>query len=153
MRVRTTLRLATKTWCLAAIVMLWGCSGQTEPRVEVWQDGVYQPRVVSTYEISGKRDGAMTKAVATFTLETGERLRLELEVVYNPTPSLGSGRWRIDGSLAGSGEVRPESIRFTGGQAQGPSLGGRFRLEENGNTRFRVVLPMRPIDQRKWTVE
>ncbi len=130
-----------------------GCSGQAGPRVEVWEDGTYQLRPVSAYEITGKRDGATTKAVATFTLETGERLRLELEVVYNPTPALGSGRWRIDGARAGAGEVRPESIRFTGGQAQGPSLGGRFRLEENGNTRFRVTLPLRLVDQRKWTVE
>lgn len=135
------------------LLVSWGgCSGQAEPRVEVWEDGTYQPRVVSAYEISGKRDGATTKAVATFTLETGERLRIELEVVYNPTPSLGSGRWRIDGARAGSGEVRPESIRFTGGQAQGPSLGGRFRLEENGSPRFRVVLPLRPVNPPKWRV-
>ncbi len=146
------LRLATKTQLLAALVVLSGCSGRAEPRVEVWEDGTYQPRVVSAYEISGKRDGATTKAVATFTLETGERLRIELEVVYNPTSSLGSGRWRIDGARPGSGEVRAESVNFTGGQAQGPSLGGRFRLEENGSPRFRVVLPLRPVNPPKWRV-
>ncbi len=149
---RMPLHPATKFHFLALLALLGGCSGN-EPRLEVWEDGIYKPRAVSAYEITGKRDGGTTRVVAILTLESGERLQLELEVVYNPTPALGSGHWSLDGTQAGGGEVRAESVRFLGGQGEGPSLGGRFRLDENGSPRFRVVLPLRPVGQRKWTVE
>ncbi len=146
-------RLAIRFHFLVLLVLFGGCSGRNEPRLEVWEDGVYQPRAVSAYEIDGKRDGATTIAVAVLTLESGERLRLELVVVYDPTPALGSGHWSLDGTQAGAGEVRAESVRFLGGQSEGPSLGGRFRLDENGSPRFRVVLPLRPVGRPNWTVE
>ena len=146
-------RLAMRFYFLVLLVLFGGCTGRNEPRLEVWEDGVYQPRAVSAYEITGKRDGATTRAVAVLTLESGERLRLELEVVYDPTPALGSGHWTIEGTQTGGGEMKAESVRFLGGQAEGPSLGGRFRLDENGSPRFRVVLPLRPVSQPKWKVE
>ncbi len=146
-------RLAMRFHLLVLLVLFGGCSGGNEPRLEVWEDGTYQPRAVSAYEMTGKRDGATTRAVAVLTLESGDRLRLELEVVYDPTPALGSGHWSIEGTQTGAGEVRAESVRFVGGQAEGPSLGGRFRLDENGSPRFRVVLPLRPVSQPKWKVE
>jgi len=123
------------------------------PRLEVWEDGAYQSRAVRTYEITGKRDGATTRAVAILELESGERLQLELAVVYDPRPELDSGQWSLDGPQAGSGQVTAKSLRFLGGQSEGPSLGGRFRLDENGRPRFRLVLPLRRIDQPRWTIE
>ena len=150
---RMSLRLTTKFHFLALLALLGGCSDEAEPRLEVWEDGIYQPRTLSAYEITGKRDGATTRAVATLTLESGDRLQLELVMVYDPTPALRSGHWSLDGTQAGAGEVRAESVRFLGGQGEGPSLGGRFRLDENGRTRFRVVLPLRPVGQTNWTVE
>ena len=150
---RMFLRTATKFYFFSLLALLGGCSDNAEPRLEVWEDGIYQPRALSAYEIAGKRDGATTRAVAILTLESGERLQLELVVVYDPTPALGSGHWSLDGTQAGAGEVRAESLRFLGGQGEGPSLGGRFRLDENGSPRFRVVLPLRPVSQVNWTVE
>lgn len=137
----------------ALLLLLGGCSGNSEPGLEEWADGAYQPRPVSAYEVDGKRDGGTTRAVVTFTLESGARLQLELVVAYNPAPVLSSGHWRIDGPHSGSGEVHAESMRFLGGQSEGPSLGGRFRLEEDARPRFRVVLPLRPLDQPQWQVE
>ncbi len=148
----TSLRLTTKLHVIAFLAVLGGCTDRSRPRLEVWEDGIYKPRTVSAYEITGKRDGATTRAIAVLTLESGERLRLELEVVYDPAPVLASGRWNLDGAQA-LGEVRAESVRFVGGQGEGPSLGGRFRLNANGSPRFRVVLPLRPVDQPRWTVE
>jgi len=150
---RRCLRLATNLHFLALLALLGGCSNNAGPRLEVWEDGAYQPRALSSYEITGKRDGATTRAVAVLTLESGERLRLELVVVYDPTPALGSGHWSLDGTQKRAGEVRAESLRFLGGQGEGPSLGGRFRLDENGRPRFRVVLPLRPVGQPNWTVQ
>lgn len=144
------LRLVTTLYFLALLV---GCSDRSEPRLEVWENGVYQARALSAYEITGKRDGATTRVVAILTLESGERLQLELVFAYNPTPALGSGHWSVDGTRAGAGNVRAESMKFLGGQGEGPSIGGRFRLEENGSPRFRVVLPLQPVGQPKWTVE
>lgn len=142
--------IAGTTGVLLALLLAGGCSGPAEPRLEEWVEGAYQARGVSGYEITGQRDGATTRAVATFTLASGERLRLELELVYNPTPALGSGVWRLDGAQYGEGGVRAESLKFLGGQSAGPSLGGRFRLEEeNGRPRFRAVLPLRPLDKEK----
>ena len=99
MAARMPLRLATKFHFLALLALLGGCSDKVEPRLEVWEDGIYQPRALSAYEITGKRDGATTRAVAILTLESGERLRLDLEVAYNPTPALGSGHWSFDGAI------------------------------------------------------
>jgi hypothetical protein len=101
--------------------------------------------------MEGKRDGAITRAVATFTLEGGDRVRVQFDVVYNPTPALGDGRWDVDGENASAGSLRAESVRFLGGQGEGPSLGGRFLLEEEGAPRFRVVLPLRPLGPSGWT--
>lgn len=136
---------------LVFLALLGGCSGNAEPQVEEWLDGAFQARSVSSYHITGKRSGATTRAVATFVLEGGDRLQLELVVGYNPTPALDSGLWRLDGTRSAVGQVRAESLKFTGGQGGGPSLGGRFRLEEEGLLSFRVVLPVRPIKESKFT--
>ena len=134
-------------------VLSVGCSGKSEPEVEVWEDGVYRSTVISTYEISGKRDGAVTRVSAELTLDSSEQIRMELEVRYDPQPVLGTARWMLDENQASSGEVLVESLKFLGGQGEGPSFGGRFRLEENGTPRFRVVLPLRPVDQPEWTID
>ncbi len=129
------------------------CAVDGEATLEEWIDGGYRPRVVSAYEITGKRDGATTGAVATMILENGDRLRLEIEVAYNPVPVLRSGRWNLEGSRIDAGEVRAESVEFLGGQGEGASIGGRYRLNENDLPRFRVDLPLRTISQRGWTIE
>ena len=152
MRPRIVYRLFLHVLIVPLLVLSAGCSGRDEPQLDVWEDGEFQSAVINTYEITGKRDGAVTRVLAKLTLDSGENLRMELEIGYDPQPVLRSARWAIDGSNAGSGEVFAESLRFLGGQGEGPSLGGRFRLDENGDPRFRVVLPLKPVDQPKWTV-
>jgi hypothetical protein len=134
------------------LVISAGCSGRDKPQLDVWKDGAYQSVAINSYEITGKRSGDVTRVSATLFLESGEHLRMELEISYDPQPVLRSARWAIDGSSAGSTEMFAESLKFLGGQGEGPSLGGRFRLDENGAPRFRVVLPLTPVDQPKWTV-
>ena len=131
-------------------LLLGGCTANTEPQCETWVDGVYHERPVSAYEVSGKRDGATTRALATLTLTSGEKIQIALKVDYDPQPVLAAGNWRLEGADPDSGTVRAESLRFLGGQSEGPSLGGRFRLEASGQPRFRVVLPLRILAQVNW---
>ncbi len=131
-------------------LLLGGCAANTEPQCETWVEGAYLERPISVYEVSGKRDGATTRALATLTLAGGEKIQIALKVDYDPQPVLGGGNWRLEGANADSGTVRAESLRFLGGQSEGPSLGGRFRLEAGGQPRFRVVLPLRVLAQANW---
>lgn len=129
---------------LLAVAFL-ACARAGEPSVESYAQGAYQPQPVSAYEITGARDGATTDATGVFTLENGDRLSVELHVAYNPTPVLADGHWRSEGSTVEEGEVREESLTFLGGQGGTPSVGGRFRLETNGQPRWRVVMPTQPL--------
>ena len=132
------------------ILLFGGCTNNDEPAFDEWVNGFYQPRTVTNYQIYGKRDGATTQVFIIFEFENNERAQLELEVTYNPTPILSSGHWQIDGNKSSSGEVRAISLKFLGGQGEGPSLGGSFQLEESSQPRFRVVIPLRPINKPKW---
>jgi hypothetical protein len=127
----------------AATTPLSGCADRASPRVEAWRDGAWEELAVRDYRIAGAREGAVTRALATVALEDGGAIEIELHVYYNPTPALASGRWTLG---AEGGDVSAESIRFLGGQGEGPSLGGRFRLEQGGSPRFRVTLPSRPVE-------
>lgn len=132
------------------LVSLGGCSANAEPELQEWIDGAYQLRPINAYQITGKRDGATTRANAMLTLANGQYLHIELKVDYDPQPVLGAGRWRLTGTVADSGSVDTESLKFLGGQSEGPSLGGRFRLQGDGRPRYRVVLPLRLLARSQW---
>ena len=132
------------------ILLSGGCTNNDEPLIDELVNGVYESRIVTNYQVNGMRDGATTKVSIKFVLENGERVQLELEVVYNPRPILRSGFWRLDGKQSGSGNVKAKSIKSLGGQGEAPSLGGRFELEEGSQSRFRVVVPLRPINKPNW---
>ena len=132
------------------ILLSGGCTNNDEPLLDELVNGVYESRIVTNYQVNGMRDGATTQVSVKFVLENGERVQLELEVAYNPTPVLRSGFWRLDGKLSGSGNVKAKSMKFLGGQGEGPSLGGRFELEEGSRSRFRVVVPLRPVNKPNW---
>ena len=127
-----------------------GCTNNDEPLLDELVNGVFKSRTVTNYQVNGMRDGATTQVSIEFVLENGERVQLDLEVLYNPTPILRSGFWRLDGKQSGSGNVKSKSIKFLGGQGEAPSLGGRFELEEGSQSRFRVVVPLRPINKPNW---
>lgn len=135
---------------VALLFLSAACTGRDQPRVEVWNGEAYEPVAHTAYRVTGKRDGSVTRALATFDLADGSRLEIRLDIDYNPTPSLGEAGWQLDGKAPASGDVHAESLKFLGGQGQYPSVGGRFRLEENGDPRFRVVLPARPVEPAAW---
>ena len=127
---------------LIFLYLITGCAQNSGPRVEAWRDGAYQPVSVESYSLDGSRDGSTTRAEATLTLEDGRQLLLQLELYYNPTPELVSGRWTLDEE---AGAISAENIRFAGGQGEGPSVGGSFRLERDAAPAYRVELPLRAI--------
>ena len=139
-----------KAFLLPLALSFGACSGDNEPSVEAWVDGASTPVAVTASAIDGKRDGRRTRAVATFTLHDGARLRVQLEVSYDPRPVLSAGHWTYDGTSSGDGTVVERSMKFFGGQAEGPSLGGRFRLDQDHRPRFRIRLPLRPVSQPQW---
>ena len=139
------------SWCvLPLLLVLATCGGPKEPTVEKWQDSAWTPVTVETYSIDGKRDGRKTKAVASFGLQDGGQLQVEMEVSYNPQPILSAGHWTYTGETTLEGTVIERSMKFSGGQAEGPSLGGSFRLDHQGHPRFRVMLPVRPVSKPRW---
>ncbi|HCL27618.1 MAG TPA: hypothetical protein DIC52_04170 [Candidatus Latescibacteria bacterium] len=151
-RLQMMAQLSTSRVLSLVTVVVWfqACGGSDEPAVETWIDGNWTAVVVNDYTIAGKRDGQKTSAVATYELQEGAQLRVELEVSYNPQPVLSGGRWVYTGETRSAGIVVERSMKFFGGQGEGPSLGGRFRLDEDGQPRFRIVLPLRPVSQPTW---
>jgi len=144
--------IVQKYGVLLFVLLLIGC-GRDETRLEEWVDGAWSERGFRTYDIDGKRDGDRTRAVATFVLNSGEKLQIELVVGYDPTPVLIRSNWNVDGGINQNRSVVALALRFTGGQGEGPSLGGRFVLYADGQNRFRVMLPMRPVETPQWKVE
>lgn len=90
-------------------------------------------------EATGDRDGAQTSARFVFTASGEDDLVLDVVLGYDPQPTLVSGSWHR-GAVAG--DVRSEGVRFVGGQGEGPSVGGTYRLEDASGPRFRVTLPL-----------
>lgn len=138
---------------LVAVVLCGACSHEKTASLEERIEGAWLVQPVHEYAITGERDGAVTHALATLEFGHSRRLHLDFEVQYDPTPTLGKGHWRLEGVGPAEGEIRAESVRFTGGQGQGPSIGGRFTLYEGDEPRFRVGLPLRAVDEPRWEVE
>lgn len=133
-----------------SVSLLSGCADSDDPAVELWSDGVWSTVPVTDYSIDGRRDGRVTRATAIFALQGSGRLEVTFEVSYNPQPVLSGGRWQMEGAVSGEGEVVARSMKFFGGQAEGPSLGGRFQLEQDGEPRYRIYLPLRPVSAPDW---
>src|SRR5262249_31139100 len=140
-------RVKRSSWFVAIAMFAAGCSGSNRPQVELMENGVYRPEKVRSYSISGARDGATTHATGTFLMADGDHIQIELDVSYNPTPELASGRWQRDGHVRGAGPVQAESLKFLGGQGAPPSVGGRFRLDQEGSPLMRVTMPAQPLER------
>ena len=146
----TKSKIIISTHWVLITMLSGGCAINDEPLLDELVNGVYKSRTVTDYQVNGTRDGATTEVSIKFVLENGERVELELEVVYNPTPILRSGFWHVDGKHYGSGNVLAKSLKFLGGQGEAPSIGGRFELQEDSRSRFRIVVPLRPVNQPIW---
>jgi hypothetical protein len=135
---------------LLLFLCLTACGGPDEAAVEAWIDEAWVAVPVTDYSIDGERDGSTTTAVAILTLGDGVHLRMELQVSYNPQPILSSGRWYSDSTMPEEGTMVERSMKFFGGQGEGPSLGGRFQLNQDNQPRFRIVLPLQTVSQPKY---
>ncbi len=147
-----SISLYKKCAVLFALAFLLGC-GNDEAKLEEWVDGTWRELVFSSYDIGGKREGERTRATAVFVLASGEKLRINFVVGYDPTPALERGDWSLAGSTYQTTSITALALKFTGGQGEGPSLGGRFVLDGDGQQRFRLGIPMRAIEKTQWKRE
>ena len=123
----------------AALVVLLAC-GAERPSVEDATSG--EPLDFEFRGATGARDGDRTAATFVFDGPQGT-LELDVTLAYDPQPVMAEGAWTLDGE---GGTVRAESVRFVGGQGEGPSMGGVYVLESNGRSRFRVHLPLVAVE-------
>ena len=121
------------------VLLFGGCANNDEPGLDELVNDLYQPRTVTNYQVSGKRDGATTQVFIIFQLENDERLQLELEITYNPVPVLRSGRWKIDGKKSSSGNIQAKSLKFLGGHGEGRVLVDIFNLKIISNLVFEYL--------------
>jgi|TARA_B110000240_G_scaffold115533_1_gene129553 hypothetical protein len=135
---------------LFIVTYFLGCVNNDDPKFEELVDGLFITRTITNYKTYGKRDGALTQGFIIFQLENNESIQLELEVTYNPIPILTSGYWKTLENESIRGKVQTISLKFLGGQGEGPSLGGSFDLKYKSETRFKVFIPLRPINKPKW---
>ena len=68
-----------KTIWVILFFLFVGCANNDEPRLDEFVNDLYQPRTVTNYQISGKRDGATTQVFIMYQLENDERLQLTQE--------------------------------------------------------------------------
>ena len=123
-------------------LLISACGTNANPTVERATANGYESLTVESWSIGGQRDGARTRALVDLTLGDGREMRLELVLAYDPAPVLAEGSWASGGS---GGTVLAESVRFVGGQGDGPSVGGLYLMVEDGEPRFRVNLPLSRI--------
>ncbi len=135
---------------LFLVVCFFGCVNNEKPEFEESVNDLFVPRIIKNYETYGNRDGALTQAYITYDFENYESIQLILQVTYNPTPILSSGYWKTLGNESIGGNIEATSLKFLGGQGEGPSLGGSFELKDKFSTLFKVIVPLRPINEPKW---
>lgn len=127
----------------ALLIGLVSCSSAPGPTVLRLVGSRLGLAEVTSWTMSGQRDGAQTKARALLILGTGQTLQIDLTLEYDPKPLLAGGSWNMGEE---SGTLTAEIIRFVGGQGEGPSVGGAYVLVDARNLpRYRVTLPLTPI--------
>ena len=135
--------VAVVTALILSGLTLAGCAGEDAPRIERLDTAAATPVTIMSWSIQGQRDGASTRAATIWDLAGGEQLHVEMVFAYDPNPVLAEGRWL---SSSGGGTLQAEAVRFVGGQGEGPSVGGRFLLVDDGIPRYRLHLPLTRIE-------
>jgi len=124
---------------LLALAVLLGCQ-RGGARLEVHTQAGWQEKPVVEVVASGKRDGYRTEATFRVVRPDARPIIVTLTLAVDPTAHLIGGHWEEPG--LGGGTVTPLHLDFLGGQGEGVSVGGRYRLEGDGGPRYRVTLPV-----------
>ena len=132
---------------VVVLLVVLGAGCASEVPVERLEGDAATATGYALADVSGARDGAQTTARFVFEEPGAEDLILEVTLGYDPQPVLVAGSWSRG---ATRGTVHAETVRFVGGQGQGPSVGGTYRLERDSVARFRVHVPLTRIEDG-WT--
>jgi hypothetical protein len=136
------MRRAVLLLWLAVLIHAAACGGHDAPVHEISSAGSH-PLPVRLLKATGHRDGYAIAATYVFGDDADTRLEVDVELHVEPQAVFDAGRWTYEGPTGrASGNIVPRSIRFTGGQSDGISLGGVFTLREADRDRFEVDVPL-----------
>jgi hypothetical protein len=135
----------TRISLLLTLLSLLGCANNDYRFERI--DGTQVTTLPFKFDgIRGVRDGASVNAEARFA-GGADFLTMTITLRLVPPPEFSSGRY--EGTIGGktaAGRVECPSLTFFGGQADQPSVGGVFILEDEQNRPlYRVRIPATPM--------
>lgn len=96
-------------------------------------------------ELKGTRNGDRLDVRAVYS-GNSQQIVVELRFKVTSPARLEAGNWK---GLGAEGGVHERSSTFLGGQSGPPSIGGRFDLlGTDGQPRYRVAIPLQPLNER-----
>ena len=101
--------------------------------------------IINDLKIDGKRVDDRTKVDLKIVHSNNKHINLDLEFYYNPFPQLVNGLWMSSENFQ-QGSILSNSLKFSGGQGEPPSVGGNFYLlDSKKDTLFHLFLPLMMI--------
>jgi hypothetical protein len=133
--------MVKRHWILIVVLILAACANEeySFERID-GENRIVLPLKFDT--LSGVRDGETVRAAVRFR-NAGDSAEIDLVLHLGPPAQCTSGTYHvsIDGATR-DGPVTCNSLTFLGGQADQPSIGGTFTLNDaNGVALYRVTFP------------
>ena len=125
-------------------LIFFSCSNN-KPKLYDFIDNRKGELILNDINIDGKRVDDRTKVELKIYHSNNKYIYLDLEFYYNPFPQLVNGMWSSSKSWY-QGNILSNSLKFSGGQGEPPSVGGNFYLlDSTKDTLFHLFLPLMMI--------
>ena len=80
--------LLHKLFFVCITLAMFGCNNKDEPFIQELDNNMDETITILDYQVTGKRDGAISEATFNFILNNGKEIQLYLQGSYNPKPVL-----------------------------------------------------------------